>query len=63
VGEIGCPYHPRGGLRDTRSWVYSRPAGLLDARRVKMIGMPNRSRPGVTQTMSAIERTRNKSTP
>jgi len=33
------------------------PAGLLDARRVKMIGMPTGSRPGVAQTMSAVKKT------
>lgn len=29
VGEIGCPHHPQGGVRDPRSWVYSRPGSSM----------------------------------
>jgi hypothetical protein len=32
------------------------PGRLLDARRVKMIGMPPGTRPGVAQTLSAIKK-------
>ena len=47
-----------GAVRD--AVVGLPPAGLLDARRVKMIGMPTGSRPAVAQRMSAMKKTRKK---
>jgi hypothetical protein len=58
VGELRYPYDPRGVARD--AVVGLSPAGLLEARRVKMIGMPTGSRPGVAQMMSAITKNHKK---